>query len=155
MSHPPQSDTRRETSAQTQQWLTTRSHQLVTRLLPGTDLKHALQAVVSSHELVAAALVTCVGSLKVAHLRLAGAQTTQTFEGPFEIVSLVGTLSPDGVHLHLSISDKQGKVLGGHLLDGNVIHTTAEIALAIYEDIVFTRPDDPDTGYGELKVQEA
>ena len=154
MSHPAQSDTRSEASAPTHQWFTTRTHQLVTRLMPGTDLKHALQAVVSSQELSAAALVTCVGSLKVAHLRLAGATTTQTFDGPFEIVSLVGTLSPDGVHLHLSIADKDGKVLGGHLLDGNIIHTTAEIALAIYEDVTFSRPPDPETGYVELQVQE-
>ena len=154
MSHRPQSDTRRDTSAQTQQWFTTRSHQLVTRLLPGTDLKHALQAVVSSHGLAAATMVTCVGSLKVAHLRLAGATTTQTFDGPFEIVSLVGTLCPDGVHLHLSISNREGSVFGGHLLDGNIIHTTAEIALAVYNDVGFSRPLDPETGYGELQVLE-
>ena len=155
MSHTLQNETRSQASAQPNQWMKSRTHHLITRMLPGTDLKQALQEVVSTHQLNAAALVTCVGSLKVAHLRLAGAQTTQTFEGPFEIISLVGTLSPDGVHLHLSISDKEGKVLGGHLLDGNIIHTTAEIALAIYEDIAFSRPEDPNTGYGELKVQEA
>ena len=155
MSHPAQNDTRCETSAQPHQWFSTRTHQLVTRLMPGTDLKNALQNVVATHQLKAAVLVTCVGSLKVAHLRLAGATSTQTFKGPFEIISLVGTLSPDGVHLHLSISDEEGSVFGGHLLEGNIIHTTAEIALAVYDDIVFTRPKDPDTGYGELKVQEA
>ena len=154
MSHPAQSDTRSETSAQPHQWFSSRTHQLVTRLMPGTDLKSALQSLVSTHQLKAAVLVTCVGSLEVAHLRLAGAKSTQTFKGPFEIISLVGTLSPDGVHVHISISDKKGHVFGGHLLEGNIIHTTAEIAVAIYEDIVFNRPKDPATGYGELQVQE-
>ena len=155
MSHPAQSDTQAPTDVQQSTWLATRSQHLVTRLLPGTDLKQALQSVVKEHQLSAATMVTCVGSLNVAHLRLAGAQTTQTLEGPFEIVSLVGTLSPDGVHLHLSISDTEGNVIGGHLLDGSIVHTTAEIALAIYQDIVFSRPKDSSTGYGELKVQEA
>jgi|MDSW01.2.fsa_nt_gb predicted DNA-binding protein with PD1-like motif len=154
MSHPAQSDTLDPAYARQDNWFSTRSQHLVTRLLPGSDLKQELQKVVTNHKLSAASIVTCVGSLKVAHLRLAGAQTTQTFPGPFEIISLVGTLSPDGVHIHLCVSDTQGKVLGGHLLDGNVVHTTAEIALAVYQDVIFTRPEDPSTGYGELKVQE-
>ena len=46
-------------------------------------------------------IVTCVGSLKQAHLRMAGATERTLFKGPFEITSLVGTLSQDGVpHAH-------------------------------------------------------
>ena len=155
MSRTLQNDTHYQPDVRQHVWTTSKCEHMVTRLRPGTDLKQALQDAVSQHRISAAALVTCVGSLKVANLRLAGATTSRNFDGPFEIVSLVGTLSPDGVHLHLSISDEQGYVFGGHLLDGNIIHTTAEIALAVYSETLFSRPNDPATGYGELKIQKA
>jgi len=52
--------------------------------------------------------------------------------------------------LHLSISDSTGKTLGGHLQDGSLIFTTAEILLGELEDWMFTRLIDPDTSYDEL-----
>jgi len=46
--------------------------------------------------------------------------------GPFEITSLMGTLAAGG-HLHISLSDADGHVIGGHLVGDDVIHTTAEV----------------------------
>lgn len=44
------------------------------------------------------------------------------FDAPFEIVSGTGTISIKNdepfVHLHLAIADREGKVFGGHALDG-------------------------------------
>ena len=77
--------------------------------------------------------------------------------GPFEIVSLTGTLACGGdedscvKHLHISLSDAQGRVVGGHLVRLEV-ETTAEIVLGELEDLVFTREHDPATGFGELTV---
>lgn len=72
--------------------------------------------------------------------------------GPFEIVSLVGTLSIHGIHVHISISDESGQTFGGHLLSGNLIHTTAEILLMESLDHEFFREFDTQTGYEELKI---
>jgi hypothetical protein len=123
------------------------------RLTPGQDLKQELQSVVSSQGLGAAVVLSGVGSLQVACLRLAEAKELKTFPGPFEIVSLTGTLSQEGVHLHISLSDREGKTIGGHLVDGCVIHTTAEIVLLEQEQLEFTRRDDTATGYKELVVK--
>jgi predicted DNA-binding protein with PD1-like motif len=71
----------------------------------------------------------------------------------FEIVSLVGTLSTHGIHLHISISDKDGKTIGGHLEKGCLIYTTAEIVIGVSEDFIFVRTVDENTGYKELEIQ--
>lgn len=85
------------------------------RLLPSQDLKTALKAFVAENHITAGAMITCVGSLNGAVLRMADENVINTFEGKFEIVSLVGTVSSNGCHLHISISDKDGNVFGGHV----------------------------------------
>lgn len=53
--------------------------------------------------------------------------STLPFKGHFEIVSLVGTVDPDGQHhLHISISDADGNVFGGHVLSDHIIYTTGK-----------------------------
>lgn len=75
-------------------------------------------------------------------------------EGEFEIVSMTGTLSEDGVHVHVSVSDHEGKTIGGHLKNGCIIYTTAEVCLLELETVKFTREFDEETGFEELVVQE-
>ena len=123
-----------------------------TRLTPGTDLKTALTELASSG--ISGCIVTCTGSLTQTTLRLAGASEVRSFNGPFEILSLSGTLSPDGVHLHICVSDASGQCIGGHLLNGSVIATTAEIVIGIANTLQFSRPHDPATGYRELSIQD-
>ena len=123
------------------------------RLKPDQDLKKELLSFAQKHHLKAAVILSSVGSLKKAHLRLSGGKETVEYNGPFEIVSLTGTLSAEAVHLHISISDFDGRVRGGHLMDGSPIFTTAEIILQENMDLQFLRVDDPDTGYKELSIQ--
>ena len=129
-----------------------RAHAL--RLRPGDDLRDVLLAYVAQHHLGAAAVLTCVGSLTVTTLRLANQEGPTEYRGHFEIVSLVGTLSATGgSHLHLSVSDSTGRTLGGHLLAGCRVYTTAEIVLAALPELEFTRETDPTFGYKELLVK--
>lgn len=123
------------------------------RLPPGADLKQELVRVTTDQQLQAGFVLTCVGSLRLAALRLADQPDTTLYEGKFEIVSLVGTLCPDGPHLHISISDGQGVTIGGHLQDGSQVYTTAEIVIGELEDSRFTRELDPLSGYDELVVR--
>jgi predicted DNA-binding protein with PD1-like motif len=122
------------------------------RLGPGEDLRAALQKFVAEKKLEAACIVTCVGSLQKTVLRLANQDHHTTFEGKREIVSLVGTLAVTGSHLHLSVSDATGATLGGHLVEGCQVYTTAEIVIGILPAYRFTREPDPQSGYQELKV---
>ena len=127
---------------------------IVTRLLPGTDLRVALSALPHEHGFKAGFILFAVGSLSHVRMRFAGAETAWEREGNFEILTLSGTLSPDGPHLHMSISDAAGAVLGGHVLAGCVVRTTAEIVVGIARDWVFRREADPATGYLELQAEK-
>ncbi len=122
------------------------------RLHPGQDLKKEIQAYILRNRIEAGWIMTCVGSLSGAHIRFANRGEGTLHEGPFEIVSLVGTVSVNGSHLHIAISDGDGHTIGGHLLEGNLIYTTAEIVLGQSRAMAFHRAEDKDTGWRELNI---
>jgi len=123
------------------------------RLKPNQDLKESLKNFVISNNIEAGFILTTVGSLKQATLRFANQNDSKVLHDKFEIVSLVGTLSTHGIHLHISLSDKDGKTIGGHLEKGCLIYTTAEIVIGVSEDFIFLRTVDENTGYKELEIQ--
>ena len=125
------------------------------RLKPGDDLRQQLTAFVQANHIQAGAMLTCVGSLTVTTLRLANQEGPSVYKGHFEIVSLVGTLSTNGSHLHLAVSDSTGRTIGGHLLDGCIVYTTAEIVLGELPQLEFRRETDATFGYKELVVRPA
>ena len=122
------------------------------RLKPAEDLLSSLESFVNKKEIEAGCILTCVGSLTTAVLRLANQGHLTTYEGHFEIVSLVGTISVNGSHLHISISDEQGKTIGGHLWEGCKIYTTAEIVIADFDELSYKREACDLSGYDELVV---
>lgn len=123
------------------------------RLKPDEDLKVSLSNFVEQNIIETGFILTAVGSLKQATLRFADRNQAQVFDERFEIVSLVGTLSIHGLHLHIALSDRNGKTIGGHLLDGCIIYTTAEIIIGTSEEFIFLRTIDEKTGYKELDIQ--
>lgn len=125
------------------------------RLKPGQDLRREINAFVEQHQIRAGAMVTCVGSLTQATLRLANQEQPTVYHGHFEIMSLVGTLSTNGGHLHLAVSDSTGRTIGGHLLDGNLVYTTAELVIGVLQELDFRRESDATFGYRELTVYPA
>ncbi|WP_227687256.1 PPC domain-containing DNA-binding protein [Spirosoma arboris] len=124
------------------------------RLRPGQDLKKELDTFVHQERVEAGAVLTCVGSLTDVSLRLANQTESSLWRGHFEIVSLVGTLSTNGSHIHLLVSDSTGRTLGGHLMEGCKIYTTAELVIAVMTDITYAREVDPVFGYRELVVRK-
>ncbi|MFD2569077.1 PPC domain-containing DNA-binding protein [Spirosoma soli] len=124
------------------------------RLRPGQDLKKELDELVRRQRIGAGAILTCVGSLTDVTLRLANQDDPSVWQGHFEIVSLVGTLSVNGSHIHLSVSDSTGRTLGGHLLEGCKIYTTAELVVGVMQDITYVREPDPTFGYRELVIRK-
>lgn len=124
------------------------------RLHPGQDLRAALEAALGGQAAGAAFVLQGIGSLSVAQLRLAGAEQATELRGELEILTLAGSLAPDGAHLHISISDAQGQVLGGHVAAGCIVRTTAEILLAVLPDHEFSRElDAAGSGFRELVVR--
>jgi predicted DNA-binding protein with PD1-like motif len=123
------------------------------RLKPGDDLFDSIQKFVLSKKIEAGCILSGVGSLTRAVLRLAGRDAYNEYFGYFEIVSITGTVSIQGSHLHISISDENGATIGGHLVSGCWIHTTAEIVLAVFDEVAYRRELlENDSGYEELVV---
>ncbi len=124
----------------------------VLRLIPQQDPYEELVLWLKNNDIKAATIISAVGSFSKVSLRLADAKESQHFAGPFEVVSLSGTLSPEGLHLHVALADKEGTLLGGHLKQGSRIQTTLELVLLELKDLSFRREFDAQTGFLELLV---
>ena len=124
------------------------------RLKPGQDLRQEIEKFVKDKNINAGWVATCVGSLTNYNIRFANQPNGSTGSGHFEIVSLVGTLSTSGSHIHISVSDSTGKSIGGHLLQGCTVYTTAEIVLQSSTKFIFKREKDGSTPWEELQVEE-
>ena len=125
----------------------------VLRLSPGADLRDGLVQATAKWRregVQAACVVSAVGSLSRAVLRYAAEPQGSVLHEPLELITLSGTLSSDGVHLHASVADARGRMCGGHLMSGCIVRTTAEIVLALLTDWHFTRVHDAGTGFKEL-----
>lgn len=124
----------------------------VFRLTPGQDLKQEIQKYVNEKNIKAGWINTCVGSLTHYAIRFANQVSSSMDTGHFEIVSLTGTVSTNGSHIHICISDPAGTTLGGHLSEGCTIYTTAEIVLCSSNDLEFLREPDERSGWKELRI---
>lgn len=126
----------------------------VLRLQPGEDLRTTLTKAFAQLQVeqstTAACIISAVGSLSQAVLRYAAEPEGTVLVEPLELITLSGTLSADGVHLHASVATARGEMRGGHVMPGCVVRTTAEIVLAPLPGWVFTRERDAQTGFKEL-----
>ncbi|WP_426106854.1 PPC domain-containing DNA-binding protein [Massilia sp. TSP1-1-2] len=123
---------------------------LPVRLKPGDDLRGALEAVGCGKDQPSAFVISGIGSLVAARLRFAGQENETLIAGPLEIVSIAGSITADGAHLHMTVSDSAGRVSGGHVCDGNIIRTTLEAVLILLPAWSLTREVDTQTGFKEL-----
>lgn len=125
---------------------------LPVRLHPQQDLRSALMAVLVKEGVDAAFVMQGIGSLDGARIRFAGVGEPAELQGDLEILTLAGSISPDGVHLHITVGDAHGRVTGGHVAPGCIVRTTAEILLGLLPDYRFSREPDPRSGWDELAI---
>jgi predicted DNA-binding protein with PD1-like motif len=125
---------------------------IVSRLKPGKDLKNCLENLRDENQLKSGIILCIVGSLNKAVLRMSN-ETEKIFTGPLEIVSAEGTISTEGIHVHIAVSDVEGSMYGGHLMEGCSVHTTAEICI-LRSKMIFKRIFDAETGYKELVIED-
>lgn len=124
------------------------------RLKPGNDLKKEIESYVKANNIQAGWISCGVGSLTDYNIRFANQPEGSKSSGHFEIVSLIGTVSINGSHIHICLSDSTGKTIGGHLLDSNFVYTTAEIVIQESDDFIFTREKDGSTLWEELQIKK-
>lgn len=126
----------------------------ILRLKPGMLLKEEIQKFVNEHHIQAGWIASCAGSLTQYAIRFANQPNESAGTGHFEIVSLTGTVSQNGSHLHIAVADSTGKVIGGHLSDNNIVYTTAEIVIQSTEKYILKREKDGTTPWEELQIIE-
>ena len=125
----------------------------VLRLQPGEDVRPFLEQWARDNGIEAAAVTSAVGSLTVAHIRYAGRADGIVTSGDLEVCSFSGTLAKYGVHLHVSVADRDGAMLGGHMLPGCLVRTTLEIVIQEIGNVRMLRTKDEQTTYDELDPQ--
>ncbi len=125
------------------------------RLNPGDDLRGAVEQALRDAGAAAGYLVQGIGSLSVAQVRYAGLAQPTELLGDLEILTLAGSVAPDGAHLHIMLSDARGRVFGGHVGRGCIVRTTAELLLVLLPTHQFSREHDPLTGFAELAIRRA
>jgi predicted DNA-binding protein with PD1-like motif len=109
------------------------------RLKPGQDFLDSIEEYVKKNNIQAGVILSAVGSFTHVTLKFANRDFLTEYDTHFEIVSVTGTVSIHGSHIHTSISDGDGKTIGGHLVSGCKIYTTAEIVLAEFDDVIYKR----------------
>lgn len=124
--------------------------ELAFRLEKSDDLRKSIEEKCKQLNIDTAVVLSGVGCLYKARIRLAKAIDYFEDENDYEIVSLTGTISKANAHIHISLADDKGNCIGGHLLEGCLINTTGEIVLGILEEYSSTREYDDNTGYDEI-----
>ena len=124
------------------------------RLTEGMDLKVEIKRIVKKEQIKAGVILSSVGCVSKARFRVADGINIKEIKENLEILSLNGTISPEGIHIHISCSDSNGIGFGGHLVEGNIVNTTCELVIGILEDYKFHRKMDLNTGYEELIIEK-
>jgi len=121
------------------------------RLFENEDLLEAISNT-AKQKGIKAGFFILIGTLKEAKFGFyrRGKYEPIQIDEPVEIVSCIGNISlkEEGelvVHAHISVSDENGIVTGGHLLPGCLVAATAELVLVESADVKLLRKFDKKT----------
>ncbi len=131
---PPNPSLNRDRRVERLTWLADerdRMHAVPLRLAPGSDLRRALEEFARDRA-ASGFVMGVVGDLSRAAFQCPGQAGPTLIDGDLEIITLNGTLSPEGVHLHLSLSDGACQVWGGHLEHGSLVRKGADVLLGLF-----------------------
>lgn len=132
---------------------------IAARLRPGTDVFQGIIDVCKHYELKNGIIMSALGSWKKVKFcnptnlptgKIGYGEPT-VLEGNYALVGLSGMICHDTdgnilPHVHLTISDKQGNVYGGHMLSGCEVLFTTDILFGEFAGIVMGRRFDEELG---------
>lgn len=124
----------------------------VFRLKKGDDLRLKIMEFAAENGISSGAIISAVGSVSEVRIRKADGVNEYFEVRDYEIISLSGTISQDGPHFHIGLSDVYLNTIGGHLLSGTKVKTTAEIVIMKFDKYSLSRKFDESSGYHELEV---
>ena len=102
------------------------------KLAPGSDLRLSLEEL-AQRDGISGFVLGVVGNLTKASFQCPGQAEPTVLEGDLEVITLNGTFSPEGVHLHLSLSDGACQVWGGHLEPGTMVQKGVDLLIGVLE----------------------
>ena len=105
-------------------------HAVPLHLEAGSDVRRSLEDLAVAHQ-AGGFVLSVVGNLSQAAFACPGQTAPTVLQGELEIITLQGTLSPEGVHLHLSFSDAACQVWGGHLEHGTRVLRGADLLVGL------------------------
>ena len=139
------------------------------RLFPGTDLLKGITRLCEEHGIKYGYIPVCFGSLaKAGYMYLvpnekakvgAGYGKIKRLEGPVEFLGGTGVVcqkeGATSMHFHATLCDKEGLVLGGHLVIGeNPVLTTVDLVIEEVSGLRLLRKFDDETQLVQLSVEQ-
>lgn len=131
------------------------------RLLPGTDLMNGIKKVCIDNKIKHGSIVTAIGSLQELTIQVlvpnkdtklkVAYNEPQVIPGPIEVLGIQGVIleTEKGemfLHFHGTFCDKNGKVYGGHVVQGkNPILATLDAVIAEVTDARMLLRHDEET----------
>ena len=131
---------------------------VVLRLKPGMDLLDGLQAACERHQIHNGVILSAIGSLScVRYCDVEALPEKKCGYGYGRVLELNDTIELTGasgvvcsdaegninLHVHICLSDKDGRAYGGHLVQGTRVLMTADIVLGEVEGVSMLREYDP------------
>ena len=102
------------------------------KLDPGSDLRLTLEEI-GRDQVINGFVLGVVGNLTRAAFQCPGKAEPTVLEGDLEVITLNGTIGPNGVHLHLSLSDGACQVWGGHLEPGTLVQKGVDLLIGVLD----------------------
>ncbi len=148
----------------------TKIKRVVTGRIPrGIDLITGIKEICKEFDIKHGYIPMCIGSLITARIIYAVPDENAPIDfvycspvdipGPLELLYMQGLIGLDdsgeqSLHLHILLSDKDMRVLGGHVIEGgNIVAATAEIVIHELEEAEFIRQFDEQTGFKLFKIR--
>jgi len=110
------------------------------RVKPKEDLLRAIEDYCESNGVTSGAVISIIGSLEKASLNflksLPANYINKQLDGPMEIASAQGSVAKMDdktiVHIHVLVDD-ENETRGGHLAEGSIVFSTAEVIIGELE----------------------
>ena len=120
----------------------------------GADVRRSLEDL-AHRENAQGFVLSVVGNMGQATFACPGRTSPTVLSGELEIITLQGTVGPQGVHLHLSFSDGDCQVWGGHLEHGSLILKGADLLVGFLDTAEPSAPSAQETATPRLTIAVA
>ena len=121
------------------------------KLAPGSDLRNSLEELGRTQG-IHGFVLGVVGNLSRAAFQCPGQPEPTVLEGDLEVITLNGTIAPEGVHLQLSLSDGACQVWGGHLEPGTLVQKGVDLLVGVLDQTPAPAESNADAPAPRLEI---